>query len=455
MSPSRTLTECEQMTVEPTPRKPACERCRGQKLRCERLPGNENSDALPTCKRCQRAGAVCCTNEPQKSSVNVAQQANTFAPAGITDFSFNDDLLQAPPSKRRLTVDASVQMLDDGAIDFERSCEADFLDVAQLIGNQDCMDLQDHNTLDQNMFDQSMLFDQLPRQDQRSFSISSSTESQEPSSMMSSVSSAAASTPVSDYWRQLGSMVDFGAWSPSKQTPRPFTAPSRDFTPLSRSRSASIPLLQRKDDGSLQQSLNALIELSNAAHTNIAMARKDNVMDETQPVWIERNIKDSNTFIDILKQVTQALNDTNTSTGSDVYSTLIALQVVSLFVSYNELHRMVVEYVKSTLSSRLGMNWCRKMCGGQTNHLAPAVMDDDHLWVRVFIETSVRLVDVMHRRLEALSESSNLSSTASSLLCLLLGKRYCEDGVPEVIFTTRHALKQSYRDAIKLMEDNS
>ncbi|KAI8627218.1 hypothetical protein F5Y19DRAFT_443616 [Xylariaceae sp. FL1651] len=54
-------------------RRSACDRCRCQKLRCERPPvspptgGSEapNSE-LPTCRRCQRAGAVCTTSFQQR-----------------------------------------------------------------------------------------------------------------------------------------------------------------------------------------------------------------------------------------------------------------------------------------------------------------------------------------------------------------------------------------------------
>ncbi|CDM28627.1 Zn(2)-C6 fungal-type DNA-binding domain [Penicillium roqueforti FM164] len=41
------------------PRRSACDRCRGQKLRCERL--SPNSSIEDSCRRCLKVGARCPT----------------------------------------------------------------------------------------------------------------------------------------------------------------------------------------------------------------------------------------------------------------------------------------------------------------------------------------------------------------------------------------------------------
>lgn len=69
-------------------RRTACDRCRGQKLRCERATdGAATAQSPPACHRCRRVGAVCTTTFPpqpqRKRSRNSSPLPPTPPPTGI------------------------------------------------------------------------------------------------------------------------------------------------------------------------------------------------------------------------------------------------------------------------------------------------------------------------------------------------------------------------------------
>lgn len=99
-------------------RRSACDRCRCQKLRCERPPmasfavSRVSNAALLTCRRCQRAGAICTMSFQQRPGrPRLSSSSNGQRPAGQNRRSRNlpgasaprDSLVSANTSNDRTT----------------------------------------------------------------------------------------------------------------------------------------------------------------------------------------------------------------------------------------------------------------------------------------------------------------------------------------------------------------